>query len=989
LSRELHAARLLVEDALPLGKGNETARIEASFIRAPKLSNLHPYLARRPTAPARILTLASVLPREVSRDDFERALGLDKVDSAPYGLLYLINPDRPYVRELIKKYTGREPKEIVVVDPMAGGGSIPLEALRLGFHTVAADYNPVAYLILKATLEYPSKYGAKLYEDVKKEVEELIGWAKEELTQYYAQDAFNYVVARGYRCPNPACRGLVPIIHSSKMGGEGPYVNLVVDKAKRSFTVEVSGSEAPFERLKCPYCGAPMSEDVALRSWVKRHKELLEVALGGDVDRAKSKVEELLEVHIPLVKETPQGFRPADDSDSEIFVKAFLDLAARINELKDLLPDAQIPKENEVFEPIRDLGIEYWYELFNPRQLLILLKLMDYVRKRAEILIKKMKEYGASIALYLALGLDKLADYNNVATEWDASQGSIDRLAGRYQNQGRRVGLGLEYCEAKRTDEALKWVFEPHVTSVGRTAGGILPLLRLLSEWLEGLSDRVEVLCSDARKLEALLRDRRIEGVDIVNVDPPYLAQHFYSDLMEFYWQFLRITLRPAIDSGYLFNRDPTRGKVELYVDGWSPLLSTLPREAEIIARRGKDKIAELGRSPEVVEKEPFTGEWYALKTWEFFEEVNRVLKDDGVLVVWFTHSDPRAWEAVTASLYAAGFALSKAWPMWTEMGTRVVALLTSAFFTSLVLVLRKRGVVENVITGIKGTEELIRDEGVRRSIKWSVIESVASALNSGASGSEAFIMGLAGGIAGATRIWNPIINELDLSEQKTLTEYIAGITLGGPSRSRFKKAVRFFDDVLYPAAMYLASEALLEDYLMKCGLDERMSRDALSTDAFTRAYLTMWIASRYAGGRELAYDFIEKVCKIFNVDLRVLALCGLVAKPSRPSKSAKQYKLLFGSESYEAVKGKAGELIRTTAGRAIHLLRLIGEGPRDDASKAVKEVLSSMPVSRGAAATALLLLRTAGEEELRLVKLSEAIRGFAEDVLLRLYRGV
>ncbi|MFZ8788325.1 MAG: hypothetical protein ACO2OZ_01500, partial [Acidilobaceae archaeon] len=407
-----------------MDKVNRTARVEAGFIRVPKISNLHPYLARRPTAPARVLTLALVLPAGVPMEEFEHALGLDRVESVPYRILYLVNPDRRYVEKLVRKYTGRSPREIVVVDPMAGGGSIPLESLRLGFRTMAVEYNPVAYLILKATLEYPAKYGIKLYEAVKVEVEKLLEWARRELSQYYPQDAYNYIIARGYRCPN--CKGLIPIIYSNGLGEDGPYIDIVVDGEKKAFTIRVSPSETSFERLRCPYCRMPVNEDVALRSWVKKHKELLNIALSEDVEEAKRRVNELLETHVILVKETPQGFRPADDSDREAFVKAFIDLTTQIYELKDFLPDARIPRENEVFEPVRELGIEYWYELFNPRQLLILLKLMKYVRERAEKLVKEEGEFGAAITLYLALGLDKIADYNNIATEWDPSQSSID-----------------------------------------------------------------------------------------------------------------------------------------------------------------------------------------------------------------------------------------------------------------------------------------------------------------------------------------------------------------------------------------------------------------------------------------------------------------------------------------------------------------------------------------------------------------------------------
>jgi adenine-specific DNA methylase len=1002
--------RRLVEEYLPLSKINENSENEAGFIRAPKINNLHPYLARRPTSTARALTLASVLPSLASREEFERALGLDKISSVPFRLLYLVNPDKAYVKELVKKYTGRGPENIVVVDPMAGGGAIPLEALRLGFRTVAMDYNPVAYIILKATLEYPAKYGDRLYEDVKKEAEALIEYTRKELSQYYAEDAYNYIVARGYRCPY--CGGLIPIVHSNRLYKGKPnkrkpiYVRFDFNKQEKSFTMEITNGKEEFERLRCPYCGTPLHKEVVLRDWVKRHKELLRVALSGDVEKAKEKIQELLETHMILIKETPEGFKPADEKDRQALVKAYLDLTAQIKELREYLPDVQIPKENEVFTPIREMGIEYWYELFNPRQLLILLKLMKYVKERMKTLVEEHGEYGFAVSLYLALGISKFVNFNNIATTWHDSKAVIRDLISHY-SKSRSVDLGLEYCEmppiTKDPGKSLGWVFEPHVTSIGRTAGGILPVLRLLTQWLGGLGDKIYVLSGDARKLSSILKEIGIDAVDVVNVDPPYLAQHFYSDLMEFFWQVLRIMLQTPIEHGYLFNRDPSKGRVELYIEGWSPLLPVLPREEEIIARKGKDKIRDLSnlkveRLKEADKIMKYTGEWYVFRMWEFFSETYKVLRDDGVLVVWFTHSDPAAWEAIVSSLYAAGFTLSKAWPIWTEMETRRVALLTSAFFTSLALVLRKGDMAERVITGPKEVKDILRDENVKEAIKRGVHDALISARMSGTSGPELFIMGLAGGIAGATRIWNPIIEEVreeELSKQKSSTEYIedearrSEIELG-----KLKKAVNFFDTVLYPAATYLSLEALLEDYMEEVAkLDDRMKRDVLNVDNNSKAYLLLWIATRYAGKRELAYDFVEKVLQTLNVNRQFLTNnYGLVkqekSESSKKSKSS-TYRVLFGGEVYDAVKGRLEMLTATVVGRAIQVLRLIGEQPKDDVTRVARALSSKIPISRSDIAMALFLLRTASEDELELAKLSRISKDFAENVLIKLYQGV
>jgi hypothetical protein len=410
-----------------------------------------------------------------------------------------------------------------------------------------------------------------------------------------------------------------------------------------------------------------------------------------------------------------------------------------------------------------------------------------------------------------------------------------------------------------------------------------------------------------------------------------------------------------------------------------------LPREEEIIARKGRDKITDLSAGLEVADAMKHTGKWYVVKMWEFFSEVYKVLRKDGVLIVWFTHSDPAAWEAIVSSLYAAGFTLSKAWSVWTEMQTRRVALLTSAFFTSLTLVLRRGDIAERVITGAKTVEEIMHSEDAKEVIKRGVQEALISARMSGASGPELFVMGLAGGIAGATRIWNPSIDEVreGFSKQKSLGEYMEDEVLR--RRIKLKSAVEFFDKVLYPAAIYLSLETLLEDYMGEVvKLDERMKRDILTVDNYTKAYLLMWTATRYTGERELAYDFVEKVCKTLNTERQNLTYFGLIRQ-----EESSRYKVLFGSEVYEAVGGRLERLTKTVAGHAIHVLRLIGEKPKDDVTKAAKAVFSTIPTSRNVATTALFLLRTATEEELKLVNLSGISREFAESVLMKLYQGV
>lgn len=175
-----------------------------------KIHNIMYYPARIPPSATRAVTLASILgySDSLSKTVFLKAIGLDNTRelarrSGAIVTLYMADPDRALVRELL----GRDPKEVTVVDPMAGGGSIPLEALRLGFRTIAGDYNPVAYLILRATIEFPAKYGRRLVELLERESRALIDYAREELGRFYSEDA-NYIFFIG---AEHYCGGLVPL----------------------------------------------------------------------------------------------------------------------------------------------------------------------------------------------------------------------------------------------------------------------------------------------------------------------------------------------------------------------------------------------------------------------------------------------------------------------------------------------------------------------------------------------------------------------------------------------------------------------------------------------------------------------------------------------------------------------------------------------------------------------------------------------------------
>ncbi|WP_456466244.1 DUF1156 domain-containing protein, partial [Methanopyrus sp.] len=148
----------------PVEETSEQSTRERSFAVMTPLNKLHVWWARRPLTASRAATLLTLVPEDADEDKLTRILGLHSKDAWRFSPLRERRL-REQLREWFRKATGSE--HPLVVDPMAGGGSIPFEALRLGCRVIAGEYNPVAWLVLKATLEYPVEYGGELLEQMR------------------------------------------------------------------------------------------------------------------------------------------------------------------------------------------------------------------------------------------------------------------------------------------------------------------------------------------------------------------------------------------------------------------------------------------------------------------------------------------------------------------------------------------------------------------------------------------------------------------------------------------------------------------------------------------------------------------------------------------------------------------------------------------------------------------------------------------------------
>ena len=957
----------LIEQVLPFVNLNQLSRKEAGFIRIPKIHNIHTWFARRPAGPSRILTLYSVLPSNVNVSSLERITGINNALSKNT-VIYMTKPDRDSIKKIVLETTRRDVNNITVVDPMAGGGSIPLESLRLGFRTIAVEYNPVAYLVLKATIEFPAKYAdSGLFEETVKAARELMERARRELGEYFGVNSKSYIYARGVKCFS--CGGLIPVEGVSPEITRDPsfkkrYLRINFDEKKKTFTVETLDEKVERKSLekrglniKCPYCnqwlqlrGKSKTGQTLFDRWFMEHSTIMK-SIVEDLEEITSDLEdEITRIHIPLIRRVEDMFKPTwnDEDEMKRFRKALKDLSREVLELQEYIPLDEILKDNKWASTARNKGLTKWYMLFNPRQLLTIAKLARMVAEIADEQFSRNGEMGAAVTLYLAFAVDKMADYNTVATKWQGSQ--FKTGIGNTMRGESTIDFRLEYAEGglNPPELSLGWTLELDIAEskdFSKTAGGILPALKYLCNEFRGsgLGDRISVYLADATRLSELLG---FGSVDVVNVDPPYFEQVIYSDKSEFFWVLLRRSLRPVLE--VLF-------KPGLRLSNWSWSNSSVPREREIVAFDKEDKNGRFRRFFK-----------------EFVGETYKVLRDDGILLLWFTHPTDLAWRTVGESLYEAGYIVSRVWPVVTEMETRYKKHVNViAQRTSLIIVARKT------------PRSVLRDVGgdIARSLLSNEIFSK-----------------VAEEVVGDTR---RISKEAFLSPADVIT-LVFGSALALASRFEIPGS-RNFQPLFESAStkvLELFVEPIINEILTGSGpvkLDRRESsiileyiKEAMLRDPAVRAYLTLWLLSRIdlekatirSDVLPLSYDFAQTISKLLGYSLDKLKSTGLISESVVEEESKEDeeensgerggkafYPRLFEALTVSGAKVHLGELLTLIPGKAIYLayqaLKCSG------APNTRAEILRNKLVTWGskeiadASSIAILLLETARDKDL------------------------
>jgi adenine-specific DNA methylase len=674
----------LAEVDFPIAAVSKHA-VREKLIRDGHPSTLHLWWARRPLASSRAVLMALLLPdpcdarcperfREAARrvllDFRRRPQRWDDQAMSSEGLRRLFlefiadfanwdhASNRDYVdtaRALVRAAHGQDAP--LVVDPFAGGGSIPLEALRLGCEAFASDLNPVATMILKVMLEDIPRHGPALAEELRRVGGEIKRQAEADLADLYPKDPdgaapIAYLWARTVRCEAPKCGAEIPLVRSFwlckkasrrralkpsviRPRGQAPRVELeIFEPASESDLPRATVSRA---KAACPAC------NIVLRPERVR-AQLADQRGGADVvfDEEGHRVggARLLAVVTLRPGETGRHYRLPVERDYEAVRVAHQRLRRLLNDWEHGGRQGPCPVPDEPLPPIGTLGFRVqrygmlqWGDLFTARQKVALHALARSVGK----------EPGAAQQI-AALALGKTADLSNAGAPWKP-----DRDCPVHMLSSQKIPPFWDWAEA---------------VVVADSSGSFSSACNRSAATLEGALAypyRPATVQNGDAATSGGLPD---ESVGLWFTDPPYYDAVPYADLSDFFLVWLKRAL-----PGHPVLRDPS--------DQTNPLS---PKRQEAVQDETKKHDGRIkDRS------------WFEETMARAFAEGRRVLSEDGVGSVVFAHKTTEGWEALLSGMIRGGWTITGSWPIATEMGSRLRARDSAALATSVHLICRPR----------------------------------------------------------------------------------------------------------------------------------------------------------------------------------------------------------------------------------------------------------------------------------------------------------
>ena len=683
-------------------------------VRHGHISTLHIWPARRPLAACRAVTLATLLPDPADaprkiKEEYTRLSGSplperqreylcndliasltrwgdenghgdwDRKDSKGRWLNKL-----QIARELIQMaYNGHPPK---VLDMFAGGGAIPLEAMRLGCKVTANDYNPVAWFILKCTLEYPQRLAGKTTPIPKLELTETLDlrkgdltdhvrlwgqWvlenAHKELIQYYPvideKPTVAYLWARTIPCQDPQCGGTVPLLKTlwickkaEKILKDTPENQNRVDflrikKTKNKSKIVINARRAlklyPDSKTKqvrfeiftpkdpddvdkptmsgataiCPFCSSQQPGD-----YIKRC---------GHEDKLKACITTVI-----YQEEYGKEYRSPTELEINATLVSEEILNSVANDIPLGIPDEPMPGPKTLGFVVPLYGFKKWSDVFTNRQLLTL---MTFV-KWTHALSKEMERNGYSpewvetVKVYLAILIDRIADYNSTICTWGNSTESMGHTFARFA-----MPMVWDFAE---------------LNPFSKLTGGYSAHIGWVVRYLKKVLDTKLTYTPNINQQSSCLQVN--QTIDAIITDPPYYDAIPYADLSDFFYVWLRRSIE------------------DQFSDAFSEVLT--PKSDELVQHSdhfdGDKKAAR---------------EFYEAGMAATFQSANNSLVNDGRIVIVFAHKSPNAWENLVSAMIESGMVVTASWPIDTELKNSMSSQGKASLSTSLWLVCRKR----------------------------------------------------------------------------------------------------------------------------------------------------------------------------------------------------------------------------------------------------------------------------------------------------------